>query len=381
MNFDWSDEQLELRRSIVEFAQRELNHNVAERDIACEFSRDAWRKCANFGIQSFPIAEAYGGRGLEPLSCFLAMEGLGYGCRDNGLTFSLNAHAVSVVQTLIDAGSDEQKQKYLRGICSGDLIGGYAMTEPESGSDAYSLRTTYSEADNGYVLNGHKAFITFGPVADFFLVFATSNRDLGHWGISLFVVDRDSPGLEIKPNKPKMGLRTAPIGELVLDECRVGPDAIVGNEGSGASIFHAGQDVERAAILASQIGAMEYQIERAVEYAQTREQFGKPIGKFQSVANRIADMKIRLESARLLAYKAVWQIQRGLPASLDAAIAKVTVADAFVKSSLDCILVFGGRGYLTETEIERDLRDAAGGPVYGGTSDIQRIIIARQLGL
>jgi alkylation response protein AidB-like acyl-CoA dehydrogenase len=255
------------------------------------------------------------------------------------------------------------------------------MTEPESGSDAYSLRTTYSEADNGYVLNGHKAFITFGPVADFFLVFATSNRDLGHWGISLFVVDRDSPGLEIKPNKPKMGLRTAPIGELVLDECRVGPDAIVGNEGSGASIFHAGQDVERAAILASQIGAMEYQIERAVEYAQTREQFGKPIGKFQSVANRIADMKIRLESARLLAYKAVWQIQRGLPASLDAAIAKVTVADAFVKSSLDCILVFGGRGYLTETEIERDLRDAAGGPVYGGTSDIQRIIIARQLGL
>ena len=285
------------------------------------------------------------------------------------------------MQTLIDAGSDEQNQKYLRGISSGELIGAYAMTEPGSGSDAYSLRTTYSESDGGYVLHGHKALITFAPVADFFLVFATSNPDLGHWGISLFVVDRDSPGLEVKPNKPKMGLRTAPIGELVLDGCRVGAGSLVGDEGSGASIFHAGQDVERAAILASQIGAMEYQIERAVEYAQTREQFGKPIGKFQSVANRIADMKIRLESARLLAYKAVWQIQQGLPASMDAAIAKVSMADAFIKSSLDSILVFGGRGYLTETEIERDLRDAVGGPVYGGTSDIQRIIIARQLGL
>jgi alkylation response protein AidB-like acyl-CoA dehydrogenase len=381
MNFDWSEEQLKLQRSIIEFADHELDYDVSERDLACEFSRETWRKCADFGIQSLPIPEKYGGRGLDLLSCFLAMEGLGYGCRDNGLTFALNAHAVSVVQTLIDAGSEAQKQQYLRGICVGDLIGGYAMTELESGSDAYSLQTSCSKSDNGYSLSGHKAFITFGPVADFFLVFATSDPGLGHWGISLFLVDRDSPGLEVRSNKPKMGLRTAPIGELILDDCRVGLNAIVGDEGSGASIFHSGQDVERAAILASQIGAMEHQIERAVQYARTREQFGKPIGKFQSVANRIADMKIRLESARLLAYKAVWQIQQGLPASMDAAIAKVLIADAFIQSSLDSMLIFGGRGYLTETEIERDLRDAAGGPVYGGTSDIQRIIIARQLGL
>jgi isovaleryl-CoA dehydrogenase len=379
LDFDLGEDIEMLREAVYQFARSEIAPRAAEIDRDNLFPADLWTKMGDLGLLGITVEEEYGGSNLGYLAHCVAMEEISRASASVGLSYG--AHSNLCVNQIHKNGSEEQKHKYLRGICRGDLIGGYAMTEPESGSDAYSLRTTYKESDGGYVLDGHKAFITFGPVADFFLVFATSNRDLGHWGISLFLVDRDLPGLDIRPNKPKMGLRTAPIGELVLENCRVGPEAIVGDEGSGASIFHAGQDVERAAILASQIGAMEHQIERAVEYAQTREQFGKPIGKFQSVANRIADMKIRLESARLLAYKAVWQIERGLPASMDAAIAKVTMADAFVKSSLDSILVFGGRGYLTETEIERDLRDAAGGPVYGGTSDIQRVIIARQLGL
>jgi hypothetical protein len=381
MNFEWSDEQLELRRSVVKFAQKELSQDIKERDLACEFQMEDWRKCAAFGIQAMPVPEAYGGLGADLLTSFLVMEGLGYGCRDNGLTFALNAQAVSVVQTLVDAGSEAQKRSYLAKTCRGELIGAHAMTEPDSGSDAFSLRTSCRPTDDGYVLNGTKCYLTLAPVADYFLVFATSDRALGHWGISLFLVDRHAEGVEVGSTQPKMGLRTSPIGDLYLRDCRVPKDALIGDEGAGAAIFNAGQDVERAAVLASQIGAMEHQIERAVEYAGIRKQFGKPIGKFQAVANRISDMKIRLEAARLLAYKAVWQLQQGLPATMDAAIANVMMADAFVQSSMDLITVFGGFGYMTDAEIERDLRDAMGGPVYGGTSDIQRNIVARQLGL
>ena len=166
-----------------------------------------------------------------------------------------------------------------------------------------------------------------------------------------------------------------------LEDCRLGPEALIGEQGSGAAIFNAAQDMERAGILASQIGAMEYQLDQAIEHARSRTQFGQPIGNFQSVSNRVAEMKVRLEASRLLAYKAVWQIEQGLPSALDAAIANYVMAESFVQSSLDAIMVRGGRGFLTEYGVERDLRDAVGGPLYGGTSDIQRNIIARQLGL
>jgi hypothetical protein len=179
----------------------------------------------------------------------------------------------------------------------------------------------------------------------------------------------------------KMGLRTAPIGTITLKDCFIPEQNRVGNLGAGASMFNAILEYERACILASQIGAMEYQLERAIQYAQERKQFGKPIGKFQSVSNRITDMKMRLEIARLLLYKAAWHKQENKPSMLEAALANIYLGDAFVASSIDSVLVFGGRGYLTEYEIERDLRDAVGGPVYGGTSDIQRNIIARLLGL
>ena len=381
MDFGLSEPQVELRASAIEFARSELGGRLEQRDLDCAFSREDWQKCARFGVQGMAVPEAYGGRGKDLMSNFLMMEGLGYGCRDNGLTFALNAQFVGVVTTLLEAGDEAQKQRYLRGVCDGSLIGAHAMTEPEAGSDAFSLTTRFERVADGYVLNGHKCFITLAPTADFFLVFATDAPELGHWGVSLFVVDRETPGLETTGAQSKMGLRTTPMGELRLQNCQVGEEALIGEEGSGAAIFNAGQDMERAAILASQIGAMDYQLERAIEYARSREQFGQPIGNFQSVSNRIAEMKVRLEASRLLAYKAVWSIVQREPSTMNAAIANYVLAESFVQSSLDAIMIHGGRGYLTEHGVERDLRDAVGGPLYGGTSDIQRNIIARQLGL
>jgi len=287
----------------------------------------------------------------------------------------------SVQPTILDFGSDAQKQRYLPGLCRGELIGAYGMSEPDSGSDAFSLRTTAIAKDGGYVLNGTKTLVTFAPIADFAVVFATSNPDLGKWGVSTFLVDKGIPGFTVGRHLDKMGLRTVPIGELVLEECFVPASSRIGPEGAGASIFNSSQEWERAVILASQLGAMEHQLEQVITYANERRQFGQPIGKFQSVSNRIADMKVRLETARLLTYKAAWLKSLGKSVMLEAAIAKLYVSESFVQSSLDAVRAHGGYGYMTDLEVERNLRDAVGGTLYGGTSDIQRNIIAGLVGL
>ncbi len=381
MDFSWTDEQLALKSKIVTFAQQELNEAVAEHDRAGQFSRENWQKCADFGIQGLNIPVEFGGSDHDLMTTLLALEGLGYGCRDNGLTFAINAQMWSIQPTLLHFGTAEQKHKYLPGLCRGDKIGSYAMTEPESGSDAYSLRTTAVKSDTGYILNGQKALTTFAPIADFAVIFASTNPDRGKWGLTAFLVDANTPGFEASPVQAKMGLRTVPIGNFKFTDCVVPVENRLGPEGAGASIFNSSQEWERACILASQLGAMDYQLERCVHYARERQQFGQPIGKFQSVSNRIAEMKLRLETSRLLTYRAAWLKQQGQPVMLDAALANWHLGDCFVESSLDAIRVHGGKGYLTEFEIERDLRDAVGGPLYGGTTDIQRNIVARLLGV
>jgi hypothetical protein len=338
-------------------------------------------KCAQIGIQGLAIPEEYGGAGADLLTAALVMEGLGYGCRDGGLTFGLNSQMWSVQPTILDFGSEGQKQEYLPGLCCGELIGAYGMTEPDSGSDAFSLRTTATKKDGGYVLNGTKTLVTFAPLADFAIVFATVDPELGKWGVSTFVVDKDTPGFQVSRCMEKMGLRTVPIGELVFEDCFIPEENRIGPEGAGSSIFNSSQEWERAVILASHLGVMERQLEQAIQYANDRRQFGQSIGKFQAVSNRIADMKVRLETARLLTYKVAWLKSLGKSVMLDAAIAKLYLSECFVESSLDVIRVHGGYGYMTEFEVERDLRDAIGGTLYGGTSDIQRNIIASLLGL
>jgi hypothetical protein len=309
------------------------------------------------------------------------MEALGYGCRDSGLLFGINAQMWSVQMPIWEFGTEAQKQRYLPGLIGGGLIGGHAMSEPGSGSDAFSLSTTAERTANGYRLSGSKTFVTNGPVADLFLVFATVDRSAGFMGVTGFLIDKGTPGLEVGPPLGKLGLKTSPMCELFLDACQVSCDCRLGDEGIGSQIFNASMEWERSAILANYVGAMQHQLERCIEYARERRQFGKPIGKFQAVAHRIVDMRLRLETSRLLLYRVARMRKAHGRCPMEAALAKLHLSESWVASCLDAVRIHGGYGFMTEYELERDLRDSVGGLLYSGTSDVQRNIIARHLDL
>lgn len=382
MDFSWSDAQLELRRQAVEFAQRELNADLVQRDRDGAFCREIWQKCADYGILRLSVPEEFGGRSdSDILTAMLFMEGLGYGSRDNGLAFAMNAQLWTVQLPITRFGTDDQKQRFLPRMCRGEAIGAHAITEPEAGSDVFSLTTCATRCEGGYRLTGVKRHVSLAPIADLALVFATIDPKLGKWGITAFLVEKGMPGFSAGPVREKMGLRTVPLGDFFFEDCFVPEENRIGPEGAGVSISTHSLEYERCCILASQLGAMERQLEDAVEYARERRQFGRPIGSFQSVSNRIADMKLRLESARLLLYHVAWLKKMNKPAILEAAMLKLYLSESFVQSGLDAIRIHGGNGYMTEFEVERDLRDAIGGTLFAGTSDIQRNIIVRMLGL
>lgn len=381
MDFSWTEEQRKYKQAVIEFAHKELNEGLIDRDRQGELGRQNWKKCARMGILGLAIPEEYGGSGTDIMTTMLVMEGLGYGCRDNGLIFAMNAQMWSVQHPILTFGSEAQKQKYVPGMCSGELIGAHGMTEPDSGSDAYSLRTRAERVGEGYRLNGTKMFVTNAPIADVALIFATVNPAKGLGGVTAFLVEKGTPGFRVGRDIEKMGLRTSPMGELILEDCILPVESRLGAEGAGSAIFNSSMEWERSCILGSHIGAMERQLEECIRYVRERRQFGQAIGKFQSVANRIADMQVRLETARLLLYKVAWLKQAGKPAVMEAAMAKLYLSESFVQSSLDAIRTHGGYGYMTELGVERDLRDAVGGTLYSGTSDIQRMIISRWLGL
>ncbi len=383
MDFSWNEEQTEFRQRVVEFAQKELNEGIVEREEMSIFSRDLWKRCADFGIQGFANTKEFGGRDdeIDILTSILAMEGFGYGCHDNGLAFALNAQMWTVQLPIGQFGSDDQKQKYLPKLASGEWIAAHAITEPQIGSDVFNLKMTAVKTDGGYILNGQKRLVSLAPIADMVLLFANAKPKMGKWGVTAFLVEKGAEGFSASESRNKMGLRTVPIGELSFEDCFVPAENRLGMEGAGFSISNHSLEYERCSILASQLGAMERQIETTIKYAQEREQFGQSIGKFQSVSNRVAEMKLRLETSRLLLYKVAWLKQMGKPAMLEAALLKLHLSESFLSSSLDAIRNHGGNGYLTEFEVERDLRDAVGGLLYAGTSDIQRNIIAKLLSL
>jgi len=381
MDFSFDADQLAFRDSVIRFARTELNDDIIQRDRTGQFNFAAFKKCAEFGIQGLPIPAEYGGSGADPLTVVIAMEALGYGCQDNGLLFSINAQMWSFELPLLEFGTEQQKSKYLPPLCRGDMVAVHAMTEPESGSDAFSLRTQAVGSDGKYVLNGTKMFITNAPIADAILVFATVDRQKGMQGISAFIVDEGTPGLKTTHHLDKMGLRTSPMAEVVLEDCEVPVENRLGPEGAGVAIFNCSMEWERGSILASYLGTMQRQIETCVKYARERKQFGKPIGRFQAIAHRVANMKVRLEAARWLVYRVAWLKQQGKYAVLDAAIAKLSASESLVQSCLDAIQIHGGYGYMTEFGVERDLRDSISGTIYSGTSEIQRNIIAALLGL
>lgn len=381
MNFDFPLEYLEYQKRVKEFAQDHLSDDVQQRDRSSVFAKDLWQKCANFGIQGLAAPSKYGGsfEKVDLQRALLAMIGLGYGCMDNGLGLTLNAHMWSVMMTITEFGTEVQKEKYLPKLCNGSWIGCHALSEEDSGSDVFNMQTTAIREGDFYILNGKKVWVTLAPNADIALVFALTNPNLGKWGVSTFIVETAKEGCIASENQEKMGMRTAPFGTITLSDYKIPVENRIGKEGAGMSISNYSLEYDRCFILSSVIGAMERQIEDAVTYAKNRKQFGKPIAEFQAVSHRIADMKLRLETSRLLLYKLTWLKEKGESAPMDTALLKLHLSESAVSNSLDLIRIYGAKGYVTEFGIERNLRDVVGSVILAGTSDIQKNIIAKML--
>jgi len=381
LDFAWSEEQQDFRKEVIRFAKQELADDMIERDKSEEFSRDLWDKCAKFGIHGLPIPQQYGGGGADILTTVCGLEALGYGCKDNGLLFTINAHMWSSEIPILSFGTEKQKEHYLPKLVSGEWVGVHAMTEPTSGSDAYAMRSRAERKGDRYIINGSKTFITNAPMADMVIVFANLDPSKGKAGVTGFIVDKGTPGFSISKKLHKMGLRTSPMAELSLVDVEVPVENLLGKEGGGSAIFTASMEWERICIMSAKLGAMQRLLETSTKYAQERQQFGQAIGKFPAIANKIAHMDMRLEASRLLLYRAAWLKSQGRHPLREASIAKLYIADAYVQTALDAIQIHGGYGYMTEYQIERELRDAISGKIYSGTSEIQEMIIAGFHGL
>ncbi len=380
MQFDWSEEQLKLKNDIILFAEKELNEGVIEEDRNNTFPRDKWKKCADWGILGLCFPKEYGGKGYDILTTILMLEGLGYACKDNGLPYSMHSQMWSIQTSINSMGSHEQKDKFLRRLIQGEL-GAFGITEDMSGSDYHNLHTSAKKVDGGYILNGEKHFITLAPECTIAVVFASTAPERGSWGITAFIVEEGMEGFETGEVREKVGMRTTPMGNFSVTECFVPDENRLGPEGAGTSLFTAAMEAERGYIFASQVGRMEKQLEIAVKYARDRKALGNSIGKFQSVSNRIADMRLRLETSKMLMYKVAFLESQKKPVIRDAALAKLYISEAFLESSLDFIRIHGAKGVVSEYEIDRDMRDGLGGLIYSGTNDIQRNIIAKLEGL
>lgn len=381
MDFSWSKEQNEFYEQIRDFATKRLNNSVHERDLSHTFGKEEWRMCGDFGLLGLPVSEEYGGMGVDALTTAYYIEALGRGCQDSGLVFSISAHEFACVMPIAEYGSEELKKELLPGMCSGELIGGNAITESEAGSDAFSLKARAERDGSDYVLNGVKSWVTNGPVTDVFVIYALTKPEYGFLGISAFAVPKDSPGLTVGKPFDKVSLSTSPTSSLYMDNCRVPERFRIGNEGHGGIIFQGSMGWERACLFAAWVGVMDRQLEQCVAYAKDRHQFGQPIGKNQAIAHKIADMKLRLESARLLLYRACWAKDQGRDATLEIAMSKLAVSEALVQSSRDAVQIHGSVGVVADGGIERALRDGISSTLYSGTSEIQRQLIAQRLGL
>jgi alkylation response protein AidB-like acyl-CoA dehydrogenase len=379
MDFSWNEEQLDLKEAAFDFAKSKLSEGIIELDKNSEFSHVNWKACADFGLQNMLVPESYGGMGLNALDFTAVMEGIGKGCRDSGLMFSINAHILACVMPLLHYGSDELKQKFLQRLASGELIGANAMTEPDTGSDVYAMRSTAVRDNDFFIINGSKTFVTNGPIADVFIVYAKTDSSKGFFGISCFLVEKGTEGLSVGRKIEKMGLKTSPMSELGLIDCKVPASNMIGGEGSGGITFSDSMEWERSLILAYCIGVMERQIEDCLAYARIRKPGKQPISKYQSVTNKIADMKMRLEASRLMLYKVAWLKSLKKAASMESSLAKLYISDAFINNCRDAVQIYGGYGYMVEYELERELRDALAGTLYSGTSEIQRNIVSSLL--
>lgn len=377
MNFDFTPEQEMVRNLAREFAEREIAPYAAENDRLERFPAEIIRKMAPLGFLAGPIPTEYGGMGLDFIAYALLTEEIGRA--DSSVRTTLSVHVSLVQLTLLRWASDAQKQKYLLALARGDYLGCFALTEPNAGSDPAGMQTTAVRDGDYWVLNGTKTWISNGGVAGLAIVFAQTDRSKGHRGIAAFLVERDStPGFTAREIKGKLGLRASNTAEIVLENCRVPAENLLGEVGQGMRIALSALDNGRYSVAAGCVGIIQGCIDISVKYAQTRHQFGRPIGSFQLVQEMIADMVVDYEAARYLVYRAGHLKNKGVRNTRETSIAKLFASEAAIRAANNAIQIHGGYGYSREVPAERYWRDARVAAIYEGTTQIQKLIIGRE---
>jgi alkylation response protein AidB-like acyl-CoA dehydrogenase len=377
MDFALSAAHTEIRRTVRDFAEREILPVADEMERRGEFPTEIIRKAAGLGLLGVPYPEEVGGTGLDTLAYAITIEELSRISGSVGIIVS--AHTSLGCAPLFTAGTPEQQERYLRPLASGAKLGAYGLTEPGAGSDSRGTRTRARRDGDEWVLSGSKRFITNAGVAETYIVTAVTDRNTDSGKISAFIVEAGTPGFSIGRMEEKMGLHASNTGELLFDECRIPAGNLLGEEGEGDRLFLKTLDGGRIGIGAMALGIAQAAYEAASAYAKERQQFGRPIASFQGIAFKIADMATQIEAARLLVYRAAWLKDRGEPYSTEAAMAKLFASEVARQVTNDALQVHGGYGYVTEYKVERYLRDAKLTEIGEGTSEIQRMVIARNL--
>ncbi|MCD6569413.1 MAG: acyl-CoA dehydrogenase family protein [Deltaproteobacteria bacterium] len=378
MDFAFSDEQKMFRDTLYRYGKEEIVPLCEEADLKGEFSHEIWNKMAEMGVLGLPFPEELGGQGADIVTCCLAGEALGHAGVDGGSLLAWGAHTYLCACNIFNFGNQEQKKKYVPKLASGEWIGCMGLTEPGSGSDAASLRTTAVKKGNKYILNGSKTFITNAPVAEVAVVFATLDRSKRHEGITAFIIEKDFPGFSTGKPFHKMGCKASSTSEVFFEDCEVPQENLLGNEYGGWQIALSGVEWDRSTLLSPFLGGSIYSFELCAKYANERHQFNRPIREFQAIQHRIADMKIFIEAVRLAIYRVASAKDNGVMLNpLQAAVNKVYAGDEGFRMASDAVQIFGGYGFMHEYPVERNFRDAKLGAIGGGTSDIMRMIVSR----
>jgi alkylation response protein AidB-like acyl-CoA dehydrogenase len=376
VDFSVTDEQKAFRSSVYDWAAATIAPGASDRDKEGRWDPEVWKSLGAQGLAGLPIPTEYGGAGASIMDCVIANEAIAEGGHDGGFNLSLGAHWVIGSVPIWLHGTEAQKQRWLPGLTDGSMIGAWASTEPEAGSDAGGLLTTAVRDGDDWVLNGNKIFITNGPIADVCTVLAKT----GDKAATAFIVDTGNPGFQVGRELDKMGCRSSPTAEIALVDCRVPADSLLGTEGAALwQVAFECFDWERTVMMGGAIGGMISTLNTSIQYAKDRKQFGRPISSFQAIAHKLAEMKVRLETCRTAVYRAAYLKQTGVEHQMEASIAKYLVGELSVQNALDAIQIHGGYGYLRDYGVERALRDAKLGSIGGGTSEIQKLIISRLL--
>jgi len=377
MFFALNEEQELLKKVVRDFAERELAPGAAERDENEEYDEKIFEKLGELGLAGIPFEEQYGGSGADYISYAIAVEELSRVCASTGVT--LSAHTSLCSWPIYKYGTEIQKQKYLSPLAEGVKLGAFGLTEPSAGSDAGSLRTVAVPDGEDYILNGTKLFITNAGPADIYVVFAATDRAKGHRGISVFIVEKGTPGFSVGKKEKKLGIRSSATAELVFEDCRVSKYNLLGELGQGFKIALATLDGGRIGIAAQAVGIAQGALDAAINYSKERQQFSQAIGSFQGIQFMMADMATKIEAARLLTYRAAFLESNGKPYSQSAAMAKLFASETAMEVTTKAVQIFGGYGYTREYPVERMMRDAKITEIYEGTSEVQRIVIAASL--